>query len=138
MSVGQPRVVLFVCRHGAAKSVLAADGLRRLAAERGISVVGQAAGIEPDQQISPAVSRVLGEGGADVSGWTPRSATESELMSAWRVITFNLEPADLPAVARPIDRWDDIPAASQDLHAARAAIGRHLERLVEDLEKPDA
>jgi predicted ArsR family transcriptional regulator len=32
-----------------------------------------------------------------------------------------------------VDRWDDVPPASQDLGASRAAIRRHLDVLVSEL-----
>src|SRR5919198_3447437 len=43
-----PLRVLFVCVHGAAKSVIAAAHFRKLAAARGISIDAVAAGTEPD------------------------------------------------------------------------------------------
>ena len=43
----RPRV-LFVCLHGAAKSVVGAAHFRRLAAERGLTIDAVAAGTEPD------------------------------------------------------------------------------------------
>jgi arsenate reductase (thioredoxin) len=49
-----PRVP-FVCLHGAAKSVVAAEHLRRLAAARGVRLEVATAGIEPDDEIAPPV-----------------------------------------------------------------------------------
>src|SRR5262250_858896 len=48
-----PRV-LFVCLHGAAKSVVAAAHFRRLAAARGLSMDAVAAGTEPDPELAGA------------------------------------------------------------------------------------
>ena len=48
-------MVLFVCAHGAAKSVLAAAEFDRLARAAGLAIDVQAAGIEPDPTVSPAV-----------------------------------------------------------------------------------
>lgn len=133
MSAGESRTVIFICRHGAAKSVLAAADLRSLAAKRGLRIVVEAAGVEPSEQVSPAVAQALAEDGVDVGRSKPRRVTKSSLESAWRVITFNLDPTDLPTVVPDSERWDDVPAVAEDLHGARAAIGRHLERLVEGL-----
>src|SRR5262245_44043426 len=47
-----PRV-LFVCLHGAAKSVVAAAHFRRVAAARGLAVDAAAAGTEPDPELAP-------------------------------------------------------------------------------------
>ena len=48
-------MVLFVCANGAAKSVLAAAEFDRLARAAGLAIDVQAAGIEPDPTVSPAV-----------------------------------------------------------------------------------
>jgi len=136
MSAGEIRTVLFICRHGAAKSVLAAADLRTLAAERGLRIIGEAAGVEPAEQISPAVVQALGTDGVDVHELGPRRVTEGALASAWRVITFNLDPIDVPTEV-VAERWDDVPAVSEDLDAARSAIRVHLERLVRSLDAPE-
>src|SRR5207249_3058190 len=55
--------VLFVCLHGAAKSVVGAAHFRRLAAERGLAIGAVAAGTEPDAQLAPgAVKGLAGDG----------------------------------------------------------------------------
>jgi protein-tyrosine-phosphatase len=45
--------LLFVCLHGSAKSLIAVEHFRRLAAQRGLAVQGDSAGIEPDADIPP-------------------------------------------------------------------------------------
>src|SRR3954468_17262319 len=88
------RTVLFVCRHGAAKSVLAAADFRRLALERGLDVDAIAAGVEPDAEVTPVLVRALP---ADSLGdYQPREVTAADLARASRVITFNLAPEELP------------------------------------------
>src|SRR5262249_4403189 len=57
-----PRV-LFVCLHGAAKSVVAAAHFRRLAAARGLAVDAVAAGTEPDPELAPAAVKGLAADG---------------------------------------------------------------------------
>ena len=57
-----PRV-LFVCLHGAAKSVVGAAHFRRLAAARGLAIDAVAAGTEPDPELAPgAVKGLAGDG----------------------------------------------------------------------------
>src|SRR3954468_22317822 len=78
------RTVLFVCRHGAAKSVLAAADFRRLALERGLEVVAVAAGVEPDAQAGPALVRALPA--ERLGDYHPHAVTRAELAGASRVI----------------------------------------------------
>ena len=54
-----PPFVLFVCLHGSAKSVIASQYFRRLAAERGLAADTGSAGTEPDAEIPPGVARGL-------------------------------------------------------------------------------
>ena len=127
--------VLFVCRHGAAKSVLAAADFGALAAERGLEIEALAVGLDPEAQIVPALLDALASDGW--SAYAPRAVTSDDLATASRVITFNLEPDELPTSSAPIERWDDVPPVSEDLDAARDAIRRHLDRLVNDYSGPD-
>jgi len=58
-----PPTVLFVCLHGAAKSVLAAAEFERLARAQGVEARAVFAGTEPDAQIAPVVvARLLRRG----------------------------------------------------------------------------
>jgi len=53
------RTVVFVCLHGAAKSVIAAAYLRRLAGEMGLDAGATSAGIDPEPEVPPTVAEVL-------------------------------------------------------------------------------
>jgi protein-tyrosine-phosphatase len=134
----QGKTVLFVCRHGAAKSVLAAADFRRLARERGLSIRADSAGVEPDDRMSPVVAEVLGAQEPGVHAHAPRQVTSADLAAAWQVITFDLDPDELPALPAHLERWDDLPAVSENLPAARDAIGRRLEGLIRRLAEPVA
>ena len=125
------RPVLFVCLHGAAKSVLAAADFRRMAAERGLDIPAASAGTEPDPAIAPGVVRALLAEGVDLSDQVPRRLTRADVAGAARVVAFG---CDLGSAADgvPIEQWADVPGVSDDLPAARAVIRRHLERLVDE------
>ena len=58
--------VLFMCPHGAAKSVLAAAYFDKQARERGLDVHVRTVGTEPDPAVSPAVAAHLRANGYDV------------------------------------------------------------------------
>lgn len=125
--------VLFVCLHGAAKSVVAATHFERLAAARGLRAHAAFAGTEPDPEIQPRVVRELLAEGVDVQSLRPRGVTEADVASASRVITFGCE-VTAPAAGPPVERWDDVPAVSDGYETARAAIDAHLVRLIEELQ----
>ena len=126
------RSILFVCLHGAAKSVLAAADLLRLATERGLAVTADSAGTEPDPEIAPAVVAALRAEGTDLGRRRPRPVTAADTARADRVVTFGCDLGDAAPAAVPVERWDDVPAVSENLPAARAAIRRHLDRLLDE------
>jgi len=123
--------VLFVCLHGAAKSVLAAADFDRLAKERGLHVTAESAGTEPDPEIAPAVAAALKAEGVDMTGRKPQLVSREMAAAAARIVAFG---CDLGAAAPPgatIEQWADVPAVSAGLPAARAVIRHHLDRLLD-------
>lgn len=125
----RPRV-LFVCLHGAAKSVVAAAHFRRLAAARGLPIDAVATGVEPDAVLAPtAVDGLAGEGLA-ASPARPRPVTLYDLGRATRVVSFGCE-VSLDR-GRSADQWD-VPAVGDGYRAARDQIAARVERLVSEL-----
>jgi protein-tyrosine-phosphatase len=130
-----PRI-LFVCLHGAAKSVLAAADCERLAAARGLRVTADFAGTEPDADIAPKVAAALRADGVDLGGKKPRLVTGEDVARADHIVAFGCDlGVPVPAGVR-IDQWADVPAVSDGLPAARAAIHAHLETLLEEWRRP--
>src|SRR2546429_3388737 len=135
MTIATAPGVLFVSLHGAAKSVIAAEYCRRLAAERGVEVEASSAGTEPDTELPPKVVQGLLGDGIGVRGLRPRHVTRADLESATRVITFACELGDLAPPGLALERWDDVPAVSADFKTARDAIVARLQRLLDECAK---
>ena len=127
---------VFVCLHGSAKSLIAAEYFRRLAARRGLDVRATSAGIEPDADIPPNVMKGLLRDGIDVRGCRPRRITAEELASASHVVSFGCDLGTVGPPGLAVERWDDVPAVSADFDAARDAIVARLERLLAEWETP--
>src|SRR5262245_62065305 len=126
--------VLFVCLHGAAKSLVAARHLERLAQERGMSIRAEYAGTEPDPELTPAAVAGLRAEGLDATGHRPRRVTADDVKRATRVVSFE---CDLGALAPgiPVERWDDVPKISENYGAARDAIVSRVSALLETAER---
>jgi len=121
-----PRV-LFVCLHGAAKSVVAAAHFRKLTAQRGLAVEAAAAGTEPDAELGPLAVKGLAADGLEAAPKRPRPVTLYDLRSASRVVTFGC--AVTPASGQPVESWD-VPNIGDGYDAARTQIVDRVERLV--------
>src|SRR5215510_3976674 len=122
-----PPRVLFVCQHGAAKSVVAAAHFRRLASARGLGVGAVAAGTEPDSELAPGAVKGLAGEGLTAAPAHPRPVTIFDLDTATRVVSFGCEVT--PGRGQTVDRWN-VPAVSEGYPAARDRIVEHVERLV--------
>ena len=125
-----PPRVLFVCLHGAAKSVIGAAHFRRLAAARGLAMDAVAAGTEPDAELAPGAVAGLAGDGLRATPTRPRHVTLYDLASASRIVSFGCDVA--PAKGQRVDQWE-VPAVSDGYAAARERIVAHVERLVLEL-----
>jgi protein-tyrosine-phosphatase len=134
----RPPTVLFICPHGAAKSVLASAYFRRLAQERGLNVRVESAGTEPDPAVSSAVATHLGKNGYPVPSDKPRKVSAEQFQSADVVISLGCDLAGLPARQGVLQRWDDVPGPGENFAAADEAIRKRVTVLIEELSRKPA
>ena len=125
-----PSRVLFVCLHGAAKSVVGAAHFRRIAAARGLAIGAVAAGTEPDAQLAPGAVKGLAGDRLEPAPARPRPVTLYDLDSATRIVSFGCDV--VPAHGQPVDQWE-VPAVSDGYEVARDRIVDNVERLVAEL-----
>lgn len=123
--------VLFVCLHGAAKSVVAAAHFRALAQAQGLELAAAAAGTEPDPELTPAAVKGLADDGLISASGRPRPVTLHDLRTATRIVSFGCDVTS--PVGRPVERWDDVPAVSDGYDGARTRIVERVRRLIGDL-----
>jgi protein-tyrosine-phosphatase len=124
--------VLFVCLHGAAKSVVAARHLERLAAARNLEVRAQSAGVDPDPSVPSHVVAGLASDGLVSPAGKPQPATPELIESADVVVTFGCDVTGLPTQGTVV-RWDDVPAVSDGYDEARNAIVSRLPALLDTI-----
>jgi arsenate reductase len=120
------QTVLFLCPHGAAKSVLAAALFARLAAQRGLPLRAMCAGTEPDVEVAPHVRALLEREGLPFPRHQPQLVTEAMVEEAAWVISLGCTRGELPSTPRRWEEWDDVPPPSQALQGAYDCIQRHL------------
>jgi protein-tyrosine-phosphatase len=123
--------VVFVCLHGAAKSVVGAAHFRRVAAARGLAVEAVAAGTEPDARLAPGAVKGLAADGLEPASARPRPLTLYDLDSAARIVSFGCDV--VPTRGQRVEQWD-VPAVSDGYDVARDRIVANVERLVAELE----
>jgi protein-tyrosine-phosphatase len=114
---GRPPTVLFMCPHGAAKSVLASAYFQRAANERGLNVRVISAGTEPDSEVSPAVKAHLQKNGYEVPATKPRRVTADDMATADVVISIGCDMTDVPPPRGTLVKWDDVPSTKRRVSA---------------------
>jgi arsenate reductase len=134
-----PAPILMVCVHGSVKSLMAASLFNRAATERRLPFRAIARGVSPDRFVPPAIEAALARDGYDVKRFVPSKVSQAELRSASRIIAISLEAAALKLDSdTSVDSWLDVPAASVDYAAAMASLQRHVDALLDELERSRA
>ena len=128
----QTPVIVFVCEHGAAKSLVAAAHFNRLAGERHLNLRAIARGTNPDQELAPTAVRGLQADGLVPGESAPKKISKADLVGAERVIAFCPLP-DGYADRVGVEHWDDIPSVSEDYGRARDRLLERIGRLLEEL-----
>jgi len=137
LAVGQPvssvePTIVFVCEHGAAKSVIATAYFNKIAAERGLRARAVYRGVNPQVDLSVGAMKGLHDDGVPVEEHKPSPITQADVGAATVIFAIG---CTLPAIATKsgkADSWDDVPD-DQGYAATRDAIKRHVERLVDAL-----
>jgi arsenate reductase len=129
-----PLRVLFLCPHGAAKSVMGAAYFQRLAADRGLRVQVDARGTEPDPAVSPAVAQLLRDQGYAVPVETPQAVTAADTAAADIVVSMGCQLDGFPGPRRTLRHWA-VPGPGENLPASSEAIRQHVRDLVDELLK---
>lgn len=125
-------VIVFVCEHGAAKSIVAAAHFNRLAEEQHLNLRAIARGTNPDQELAPKAVQGLRADGL-VSGETaPKKISKADLVGTKRIITFCELPDDYASGLRVVD-WDDLPPLGEDYNKFRDKLVERLRVLLAEL-----
>ena len=117
--------------------LVAGGGLSGLSAaeaalRRGLNVVVDFAGTEPDATVAPKVVERLREQGFEPPA-NPRRVTASDLALADLVISLGCDLTGLSPREGALRNWNDVPAPSADFGAADAAILSRVTALIEEL-----
>lgn len=126
--------IAFVCLHGSAKSLIAAEYFNRMARDSGCALAATTSGPEPDAEVPPNVIEGLLGHDIDVRGYKPAMINARGLADADLIVSFACEAGTRLAPGKPVERWDDCPAVSEDFDTAWRFITSHVDRLVNRLE----
>ena len=124
--------LLFICPHGAAKSIIAAAVAQDVAESRGLDVKCSNAGTDPDPQNNPVAVAALESHGL-VWVDAPRAVTTSDIARADVVVTLGAPVEELPQMPTQLVDWSDVPDASADVEALYDILTSRITHLVDGL-----
>ena len=127
--MSEPRLVLFVCLHASAKSLIAAEYFNKVAAERRLPFRAVSAGTDPDKSVPPHVVAGMHGDGYDVSARTPLRLTRELAAPAHIAVSFEPDLAGHVPHGCIVECWS-VPAVSDDYAIARDAIRARVDGLI--------
>ena len=127
--MNQNSSIVFVCEHGAAKSILAAALFNRFASDMGLDLRAIARGTDPDNELSPHTISGLSKDGLYPTELIPQKLAQADIESAQCVIAFGEVPIEYQSVV--VERWEEIPAVSESYEAARDVIAERIRRFLD-------
>ena len=131
---GGDEKIVFVCEHGAAKSVIATAYFNKLAAERGLPDRATYRGANPQAELSVSALKGLREDGLTVPSAKPSPITSGDVTKATHIFAIGCSLPAHAASSGKAESWDDVPE-DRGYAAQRDAIKKHVERLLDQLQK---
>jgi arsenate reductase len=129
-----PPTVVFVCQHGAAKSVIAAAYFNKLAAERGLRYRATFRGVDPQADLSERVVERLHADGIVVPTSKPTPLADGDVDHATHIFAIGCALPDKARLSGKAADWSDVPE-DRGYAAMRDAIVRHVTQVLDDLQK---
>ena len=124
-------IIVFVCEHGAAKSVIAATYFNKLAHKKGLDIKAVARGTHPDKELSSKTVAGLLEDGLIPVAPAPQELSFTDIENAQQIITFCELPIEFQKKTT-IKQWENVPPVSENYEDARDMIIKHLNQLLAD------
>ena len=138
MLVFQPsangKAVVFVCEHGAAKSVVATAYFNKLAAERGLPFRATFRGTTPQDNLSVRAVEGLKADGVVVPSGKPSAISDKDVEDATHIFAIGCTLPDKAHQSGKAADWSDVPD-DQGYGPMRDAIVRHVKLLLDDLQR---
>jgi len=124
--------VVFVCEHGAAKSVIATAYFNKLATERGLPFRATFRGTTPQDDLSVRTVAGLKADGVPIPGGKPAAISDTDVSGATHIFAIGCTLPDKAVRSGKAADWSDVPD-DQGYGPMRDAIVRHVTELLDQL-----
>jgi protein-tyrosine-phosphatase len=127
-----PPAIVFVCEHGAAKSVIATAYFNKLAAERNLPYRATFRGTTPQDDLSVRAVAGLKADGVAVPSGRPAALTGPDIDGATLIFAIGCALPDAARRSGKAGDWSDVPD-DRGYGPMRDAIVRHVRQLLDQL-----
>lgn len=131
-AAGPSPTVVFVCEHGAAKSLIAAAYFNKLAAERGLAARATFRGVDPQDALSVRAVAGLKDDGFPIPDVRPTAINAADVTAATHIFAIGCALPPGATQSGKASSWDDVPD-DQGYGPMRDAIVRHVRALIDTL-----
>jgi arsenate reductase (thioredoxin) len=132
--MAQNKKVVFVCEHGAAKSVIAAAYFNKMAKERNLNYEAVCRGNVPDSAVSISAKDGLTQDKLLDESVRPTKLSATDTVGTERIILFTKLPDDFKTTIETED-WSGIKNLDADYKQRRDAIIKNINSLLDTLSK---
>ena len=128
------RTVVFVCEHGAAKSVIATAYFNKLAEERGLPFRATFRGTTPQDDLSVRAVQGLKADGLPAPAGKPMAISDGDVTRATHIFAIGCTLPEKAKASGKASDWSDVP---DDLGYGpmRDAIVEHVRQLLDELQR---
>jgi protein-tyrosine-phosphatase len=130
---GAPPAVVFVCEHGAAKSVIATAYFNKLARERGLPYRATFRGTDPQAELSVSALKGLREDGIEIPEGKPTAIAPTDVERATHVFAIGCTLPSSATTSGKAASWSDVPDG-EGYARTRDAIVKHVTALLDELQ----
>src|SRR5262245_5876863 len=131
------RAVVFVCEHGAAKSVVATAYFNKLAAERGLPYRATFRGTTPQDALSVRAVAGLKDDGVEVPSGKPSAISDADVAGATHIFAIGCTLPEKATRSGKAADWSDVPD-DKGYGPMRDAIVRHVKEVLDGLQRGPA
>lgn len=129
--------ILFVCEHGAARSVIASAYFNKIVDSLNLNYKSIFRGTDPELTLTAGTEKGLKNDNFKVENWKPELVTEKDVNESYKVITFDCSVSKQSVDPNVTEQWDGIPPISKDYEIARNAILERVNELIVKLQKEE-
>jgi arsenate reductase (thioredoxin) len=126
--------VVFVCEHGAARSLIAAAYFNKLAAERGLAERATFRGVSPGDDLSAVAVAGLRADGVAIPPGKPAAITSEDVARASYLFTIGCTLPKTAASSGKAEDWSDVPG-DRGYAPMRDAIVAHVRALLDEIQR---